>query len=64
MDLTDNKTLLAFVFFAVALATLKWKYNKWVVALAVLVMIAVFTIPHSAYGSEYDYANQQLSTEK
>lgn len=63
-DLTDNKTLLAFVFFAVALATLKWKYNKWVVALAVLVMIAVFTIPHSAYGSEYDYANQQLSTEK
>jgi len=23
-------------------------------------MIAVFTIPHSAYGSEYDYNTQQL----
>jgi hypothetical protein len=59
-DLTDNKTLLSFLFFAAALATLKWKYNKWVVGLAVLVMIAVFTIPHSAFGSEYDYAKQEL----
>ena len=59
-DLTDNKTLISFLFFIVALATLKWKYNKWVVALAVLVMIAVFSIPHSTYGSEYDYTTQQL----
>ena len=59
-DLTDNKTLLSFLFFAAALATLKWKYNKWVVGLAVLVMIAVFTIPHSTFGSEYDYAKQEL----
>ena len=59
-DLTDNKTLISFLFFIVALATLKWKYNKWVVALAVLVMIAIFSIPHSAYGSEYDYTTQQL----
>jgi hypothetical protein len=59
-DLTDNKTLIAFLFFLAALATLKWKYNKWLVGLAVLVMIAVFTIPHSAYGSEYDYTTNQL----
>ena len=59
-DLTDNKTLISFVFFVAALATLKWKYNKWVVCLAVLVMIVVFTIPHSAYGSEYDYTTQQI----
>lgn len=59
-DLTDNKTLISFLFFMVALATLKWKYNKWVVGLAVLVMIAVFSIPHSTYGSEYDYTTQQL----
>ncbi len=59
-DLTDNKTLISFIFFVAALATLKWKYNKWVVCLAVLMMIAVFTIPHSAYGSEYDYSTQQL----
>lgn len=63
-DLTDNKTLVSFLFFLAALATLKWKYNRWVVCLAVLIMIAVFTIPHSAYGSEYDYTTQQLSTAK
>ena len=63
-DLTDNKTLLAFLAFLIALATMKWKFNKWVVACAVLFMIAIFTIPHSAYGSEYDYSKQQLSTEK
>lgn len=59
-DLTDNKTLLSFLFFAAALATLKWKYNKWLVGLAVLLMIAIFTIPHSTFGSEYDYTTQQL----
>jgi hypothetical protein len=59
-DLTDNKTLIAFLFFVAALATMRWKYNKWVVCLAVVMMIAVFTIPHSAYGSEYDYNTQQL----
>jgi hypothetical protein len=59
-DLTDNKTLISFLFFVAALATLKWKYNRWVVALAVLLMIAIFSIPHSAYGSEYDYTTQQL----
>ena len=63
-DLTDNKTLLSFLFFVVSLVTLKWKYNKWLVSLAVLFMIAVFTIPHSAYGSEYDYTTQQLGTAK
>ena len=63
-DLTDNKTLLSFLFFLAALVTLKWKYNKWVVCLAVLFMIAIFSIPHSVYGSEYDYSTQQLSTEK
>lgn len=59
-DLTDNKTLISFLFFLVAWATLKWKYNRWLVSLAVLVMIAVFTIPHSAFGSEYDYEKKEL----
>ena len=63
-DLTDNKTLLSFLFFVAAIATLKWKYNKWVVGLAVLFMIAIFTIPHSSYGSEYNYSTQQLNTEE
>ena len=61
-DLTDNKTLLSFLFFLAALATLKWKYNKWVVGAAVLFMVLIFSIPHSAYGSEYDYSAQQLKS--
>ena len=63
-DLTDNKTLIAFLFFLAAVATLKWKHNKWLVGLAVLVMLVIFSIPHSTRGSEYDYATEQLSTEK
>lgn len=63
-DLTDNKTLLSFLFFVVALATLRWKYNRWMVAIAVLFMVVAFSIPHSSYGSEYDYETQQLSTQK
>jgi len=63
-DLTDNKTLLAFLTFVLALVTLRWKHNKWVVCMAVLFMIVVFTIPHSVFGSEYDYESQQLGTEK
>ena len=59
-DLTDNKTLISFLLFLVALFTMKWKHNRWVVALAVLLMVAIFSIPHSAYGSEYDYTTQQL----
>ena len=59
-DLTDNKTLISFLFFLAALATLKWKHNRWVVALAVLLMIAIFSIPHSAYGSEYDYTTPKI----
>jgi len=61
-DLTDNKTLIAFLFFLAAVATLKWKYNKWLVCLAVVVMMAIFSIPHSTRGSQYDYATEQLST--
>lgn len=63
-DLTDNKTLIAFLLFMAALATKKWKFNRWVVVMAVLTMIAVFTIPHSTNGSEYNYETQQLETEK
>ena len=43
-DLTDNKTLLSFLFFLAALATLRWKYNKWVVGAAVVFMAAIIAI--------------------
>ncbi len=61
-DLTDNKTLLSFLFFLAALATLKWKHNKWVTIFAVLFMMVIFSIPHSTNGSEYNYSTKQLET--
>ena len=63
-DLTDNKTLISFLFFLGALASMRWKHNRWAVALAVLIMVVIFSIPHSTNGSEYDYKTQTIGTEK
>ncbi|MFZ1730375.1 MAG: hypothetical protein WBQ23_16515 [Bacteroidota bacterium] len=62
MDLTDNKTLIAFIAWAIALAAI-WKpdaierqpLRRWFVLFASLVMMAVYLIPHSLMGSELDY---------
>jgi hypothetical protein len=55
-DLTDNKTLVAFIFWAIAFYRLsKGRKNfKWAIIAAVVLLI-VFLIPHSVLGSEIDY---------
>jgi hypothetical protein len=59
-DLTDNKTLVAFIMWVVAL----WKMRKnkadrkWAI-IAALVTLAVFIVPHSVLGSEIDYTKIQ-----
>jgi hypothetical protein len=55
-DLTDNKTLIAFIGWAIALiAGRKGKPARgWVLAASILLLI-VFLIPHSLLGSELDY---------
>jgi hypothetical protein len=56
-DLTDNKTLIAFLFWIVALvAGRKGKPARPFVIAASLVTIVIFLIPHSLFGSEYDYS--------
>ncbi len=57
-DLTDNKTLIAFVGWIVAvIAGRKGKPARaWVLAAAILLLV-VFLIPHSLLGSELDYSN-------
>jgi hypothetical protein len=53
-DLTDNKTLLAFLFWILA-AWMNRKVEKpGYIILASLVMIAVYSIPHSMFGSHLD----------
>jgi hypothetical protein len=56
-DLTDNKTLIAFIgWAAAAIAILKSKNpGKWVLGAAILFLI-IYIIPHSLLGSELDYS--------
>jgi len=56
-DLTDNKTLIAFLAWIVALVTGRGgrPARPFVIA-ASLVTLLVFLIPHSLLGSEYDYS--------
>ncbi len=62
-DLTDNKTLIAFIGWLLALfAVVKEKKQKFWVGFATLLMFVVFLIPHSVMGSELDYS--KLDKEK
>lgn len=51
-DLTDNKTLIAFVFWAVAILINWKKTSRIAVVIAAIVLMLIFSIPHSMYGSE------------
>ena len=55
-DWTDNKVLveLAFWIFALVMNTGKRK-ARWPVWIAGIVTLAVYFIPHSVFGSEYNY---------
>jgi hypothetical protein len=56
-DLTDNKTLIAFLFWIAALvAGRKGKPARPFVIAASLATLLAFLIPHSVLGSEYDYS--------
>lgn len=59
-DLTDNKTLISLIFWAIALWRLKKNPNdyKWAI-IASIVMLLVYLIPHSLLGSEIDYTKVQ-----
>ena len=59
-DLTDNKTLVAFLFWVVAFFRLKKDQSKtgWALV-ASIVLLAIYLIPHSMLGSELDYSAGQ-----
>jgi hypothetical protein len=56
-DMTDNKTLVAFLGWVVAVVAARKSARPapWIIAAAIL-MLAVYLIPHSAFGTELDYA--------
>lgn len=62
-DLTDNKTLIALLGWVIAWNRLRRNPSNrgWVIA-ASLILIAVYLIPHSVLGSEFDYDSGKVIT--
>lgn len=59
-DLTDNKTLVAFIFWFIAFFRLRKNPNaRWWALAASIILLAVYLIPHSVMGSEIDYTQHQ-----
>lgn len=54
-DLTDNKTLIAFIFWTIALIVNLKKQRPWWIIAAAIILLAIYSIPHSMFGSELDY---------
>lgn len=60
-DLTDNKTLFAFVFWIAAFFGNRKKSRPGLVILAAIMTLVIFSIPHSLFGSELNYASGEIS---
>jgi len=64
-DLTDNKTAIAFIFWLIAWFKLrKDPKNRFWPILASVVLLAIYLIPHSMFGSELDYSTGEVATGK
>jgi hypothetical protein len=60
-DLTDNKTLIALLFWILAVIMNRKQDRPLYTALAAFVLLLVFSIPHSLFGSELDYNSGQVT---
>lgn len=60
-DLTDNKTLIAFLFWILAVVMNKKKDTRVYTILAAAVTLIIFSIPHSMFGSELDYSSGEVT---
>lgn len=59
-DLTDNKLLIALLFWVYAVAINKKSNKTGPVILAALVLLLVYSVPHSMFGSELDYSSGKV----
>ena len=60
-DLTDNKTLIALIFWILAVVMNRKQERPLYTALAAFVLLLVFSIPHSLFGSQLDYSTGQVT---
>jgi hypothetical protein len=59
-DLTDNKTLIAVVFWTLAVIMNIKRERRGVTILAAIVLLLIYSIPHSMFGSELDYSSGEV----
>ena len=60
-DLTDNKTLIALIFWILAVIVNYKKDKPLYTILAAIMLLIVFSIPHSLFGSELNYSTGQVT---
>jgi hypothetical protein len=60
-DLTDNKTLIALLFWILAVVMNRKKERPAYIVLAAIVLLLIFSIPHSMFGSELDYSSGKVT---
>jgi hypothetical protein len=60
-DLTDNKTLIALLFWILAVVMNRKKDRPIYTALAAFILLLVYSIPHSLFGSELDYSSGEVT---
>ncbi|UCG28572.1 MAG: hypothetical protein JSV24_04220 [Bacteroidales bacterium] len=60
-DLTDNKTLISFIVWLVAVILNLKKKRPAFVILAAVVLLVIYSIPHSLFGSEFDYTSGEIT---
>jgi hypothetical protein len=60
-DLTDNKTLIAFLFWIFAAYKNLKKVNFTSIIVAAIITLLIFSIPHSMFGSELNYETGEIS---
>ncbi|MGI6479545.1 MAG: hypothetical protein ACOX0M_08920 [Salinivirgaceae bacterium] len=63
-DLTDNKTLIAFILWSIAVALNIKKSRKWLIVLATISTLVINSIPHSTRGSELNRETGKIETSK
>jgi hypothetical protein len=62
-DLTDNKTLVAFIAWVIAYLRLRKNgKNTWWALAAAIILLMVYLIPHSMFGSELDVSSGKVVT--
>jgi hypothetical protein len=59
-DLTDNKLLIALTFWVYAVVVNRTKEKSFPTILAAIVLLLVYSIPHSLFGSELDYESGKV----